>query len=212
MLFLSVPKNRNARHHDPLTPEQVQMLLAHVQELAEGKEGRFRERAVEFSWLVRFLLYTGLRLGDCATLTADMVDVKSFTIKRTMEKTGNAVEFPLHASLVPYVVMKCNQSMRQDGQQYIFPMMAASYHSGRQTISHAVKKALRSIGISGAAGQYCTHCLRTTFATLCAEHGVPMAVIQSWLGHSSPMVTRIYARIEDLKRKREALDRLPDFG
>ncbi len=36
-------------------------------------------------------------------------------------------------------------------------------------------------------------------------------VIQSWLGHSSPTVTRIYARIEDIRVKRLALEKFPEL-
>ena len=36
-------------------------------------------------------------------------------------------------------------------------------------------------------------------------------VIQSWLGHSSPTVTRIYARIEDMRVKRLALEKFPEL-
>ena len=45
-----------------------------------------------------------------------------------------------------------------------------------------------------------------------AEAGVPLAVIQSWLGHTSPMVTRIYARVEDMRAKREAMSKFPRLG
>ena len=61
------------------------------------------------------------------------------------------------------------------------------------------------------AMQYCAHCLRTTFASICAENQIPLPVIQSWIGHSSPTVTRIYARIEDIRVKRLALEKFPEL-
>jgi len=48
---------------------------------------------------VRFLLYTGLRLGDAATARTDQIDWQEKTLTRTMAKTSRPVTFPLHPDL-----------------------------------------------------------------------------------------------------------------
>lgn len=192
-IFPRIRRRSDVTHREPLSREQISTLLA----MADT-------RGMEFATYIRALLYTGLRMGDCATLSADMYDRRKGTISRTMAKTGRQVEFPLHPALREWF------DSHQGG--YIFPSLADGYIKRHDVLTLRIRRLFASAGIKGEPGQYCAHCLRTTFASLCAEHGIPMAVIQSWLGHTSPMVTRIYARIEDMKRKREALARFPTLG
>lgn len=203
-LFPPVPRHRDVVHREPLTMDEVKKLLDYMDRKAE----RGGETAMEVAWYVRFLIYTGLRMGDAATLTAGMC--RDGVLRRIMGKTMRPVEFPLHSSLAAFVDGKLGEGLGAD--DYIFPHVAEAYRHDRRNLSHRISSAMEAIGLSGRPGQYCTHCLRATFATLCAEHGIPMAVIQSWLGHTSPMITRIYARIEDMQRKREALARFPSLG
>ncbi|MGN0866198.1 MAG: tyrosine-type recombinase/integrase [Oligosphaeraceae bacterium] len=203
-LFPPVPRHRDVVHREPLTMDEVRKLLEYI----DGKAERGGDPAREFSWYVRFLMYTGLRMGDAATLTAGMC--RDGVLRRIMGKTMRPVEFPLHPSLVSFVDGRLAEGAAPG--DYLFPHVEEAYRHDRRNLSHKFSDAMDAIGLSGRPGQYCAHCLRATFATLCAEHGIPMAVIQSWLGHTSPMVTRIYARIEDMKRKREALARFPALG
>lgn len=207
-LFPPVPRHRDVVHREPLTMDQVHLLLDYVDARIGKTEERHRENAREFAWYVRFLLYTGLRMGDAATLTVGMCH--DGVLCRIMGKTMRPVEFPLHSSLIPFVDEKEAKGAQAD--DFLFPYIAGVYRHDRRNLSQKFATAMDAIGLSGRPGQYCAHCLRATFATLCAEHGIPMAVIQSWLGHTSPMITRIYARIEDMKRKREALSRFPTLG
>jgi len=208
-LFPPVPKHRDVTHREPLTPSQIKRFLECVDEYSGARQEGMKcfQEVKEFPEYVRVLLYTGLRMGDAATLKKGMIDMEAMTIRKVMDKTSREVEFPIHPSILNIIKDRIGGD---DG--YLFPNIAATYLHERRSISHRFAVVMKNAGLSGRSGQYCAHCLRATFATLCAEHGVPIAVIQSWLGHTSPMVTRIYARIEDMKRKREALSRLPDFG
>ena len=90
--------------------------------------------------------------------------------------------------------------------------IAALYNGSKikgQALTRRIKRLFKMARITGEPQQYCAHCLRTTFASICAENNVPLAVIQSWLGHTSQEVTRIYARIEDMRAKKKALERFP---
>lgn len=193
------PAAARPTHREPLTREQVTALLAEADRLAGQKNSA--PDAAEFAVFVRFLLYTGLRLGDAATAQVAQVDFDAGTIERTMAKTDRPVRFPLHRTILPL--------LPRDGV-YLFPSMTDLYSRG-QALTRRVKRLFEMAEISGDPQQYCAHCLRTTFASICAENGVPLAVIQSWLGHTSQTVTRIYARIEDMRAKRAALERFPEL-
>jgi integrase len=150
--------------------------------------------------IVRFLLYTGLRLGDAATARTDQIDWQEKTLTRTMAKTSRPVTFPLHPDLFRRL---------QADNTYLFPAMAKQYRKAPSAITLRFRRLFATLGITGEKQQYCAHCLRTTFASICAENEIPLPVIQSWLGHSSPTVTRIYARIEDMRAKKAALTKFP---
>lgn len=184
-------------HREPLTLEQIRSLLDEADRLAAQKKSG--SDAAEFASFIRFLLYTGLRLGDAATAMVSQVDHDAGTIERVMAKTGRAVKFPLHPAILP--------ALPRDGA-YLFPSMASLYSRG-DALTRRIKRLFAMAEISGERHQYCAHALRTTFASICAENNVPLAVIQSWLGHGCPSITRIYARIEDMRQKRAAMERFP---
>lgn len=203
------PKPRHPQsettHREPLTREQVAALLAEAD--AGAARPQSKSDGAEFARLVRWMLYTGLRMGDCATLATADIDAEAMTVSRTMAKTSRRVEFPLH----PALHADAREAV-SDGRSMLFPAMAAKYRDEPHVLSTRFRRLFARAGIAGEPGQFCAHCLRTTFASICAEAGVPLAVIQSWLGHTSPMVTRIYARVEDMRLKRAALAKFPDLG
>lgn len=199
--FTGLPKFReDSPHREPLTVKQAKALL----EVVEG----------EYRVLVAVMLYTGLRIGDACTLRRELIDLRRGVIRQFRTgKTGAAVEFPIHPSLAAIL-----RRHRARGE-YVVPGLAARYlrPNGSQDVSKAVSAAIRAAGAvseaKGAGGRavsvYGAHCLRTTFASWCAEAGVPITVIQGWLGHESQEVTRIYARVEGLAARAQMVGRLP---
>lgn len=187
-------------HREPLTREQISALLGEADRLAGQKNSA--ADAPEFALFVRFMLYTGLRLSDAATARVAQVDFKEGTLERIMAKTSRAVKFPIHPFLLP--------RLPRDGV-FLFPSIAElTKHSG--TLTRRFSRLFGMANIKGRPGQYCAHALRTTFASICAERDIPLMVIQSWLGHTCPSVTRIYARIEDMRVKKAALAKFPTLG
>lgn len=197
---LGVPAPRwnpaHARHREPLTAEQVAALLAAA-------------RGTPYHTLVLILAYTGMRLGDAATLTVEQVDFEEGAICRRAHKTGAELRLPIHPALLD----ELRRAIPADAAPgaFVLPRLAASYAKNYQSISARIAALMATAGIPKVPRVYCTHCLRTTFASICAENGVPLGVIQEWLGHASQEVTRIYARIENMRAKRAALAKLPDF-
>lgn len=188
-------------HREPLTREQIKTLLDAADKLESHRQSK-QHHAAEFAVFVRFLLYTGLRLGDAATAMSGQVDWQEKTLTRVMAKTSRPVTFPLHPDL--FKRLQCDNP-------YLFPALARQYRKAPCALTLRFRRLFYKLGITGEKQQYCAHCLRTTFASICAENQIPLPVIQSWLGHSSPTVTRIYARIEDIRVKRKALAKFPEL-
>lgn len=197
-------------HRQPLTREQVRALLEACDAAAARRDAP--RISPEYRPMLLTMLYTGLRLGDAATLTAGMVDVEGGWLERRMAKTGRAVRFPLHPALLAELAPRA-EAAGEGGE--LFPDLAQIQRHGQGGLSKQIHRLMRAAGIldgAHAPGEFCAHCLRTTFASMCAERGVPLGVIQSWLGHASQEVTRIYARVEDMRAKAAAIARLPDLG
>ena len=197
------PVRKSDIHHEPLTRAQIAKLLAEVDRLATMKG--HKADAAEFALFVRFLIYTGLRLGDAVTIRREQIDfqVDPPMLSRKQGKVGKNVRFPLHPAIAGRIG-------RGDG--YVFPLLAAAYQAGHKVLPRRMSRLFQKLGIIGEKYEYSAHSLRTTCATISAEAGVPMAVIQSWLGHSSQMVTRIYTRVESDRQKAAAMAKFPDLG
>lgn len=194
-------KSPTAVHREPLSMDQVAAVLECVDKLAARKTPT--ADAAEFATFIRFALYTGLRLGDAATFPSVNFNRGAGELFRTMAKTGRHVRFPVHPDLTERLA---------GDDEYLFPSLAHKYLASKTCLTIRIRRLLKRVGIEGEPHQYCAHALRTTFASICASQGVPMPVIQSWLGHDCPSITRIYARVEDIKQKRLALAKFPTLG
>lgn len=202
--FAGEPRYREqSQHREPLAVDQVRELLA-------------TEPPGEMRVLLYLLAYTGLRLGDAVSIRTDRLDLADGTCRRvTTGKTGAAVEFPLHPALLAVL-----RDWRGASGGQLLPGLAAKYRHEPASVSKLVAKSMARIGAvnsetrpeSGRAiSRYGAHCLRTTFATFCAEAGVSIQLVGDWLGHTSPEVTRIYARVASMTAKRRMVAGLPAF-
>lgn len=191
-------------HRDPLTVEEVRSLLQAPEKVRRASGGRML--SPEYRTLLMLLVYTGLRLGDAARLECGQVSLESGILSRRAGKTGAELRLPLHPALLEELRRVITPQSPPDAP--VMPSLAAMEPG---SLSHRITALMAAAGIERRPGRHCAHCLRTTFAAMCAEGGVPLGVIQGWLGHASQEVTRVYARVEDMRARRAALGRLPDF-
>lgn len=146
-------------------------------------------------------IYTGLRLGDCAQLEWGQVDLVrrfiSLVPRKTARKNGRSVTIPIHPVLMGILLETDPQ--RRVG--FVMPKLAAQYSIRACTISHEVSRIFREAGIETVVeGQdgwrkralVSFHSLRHTFVSLSANAGVPLAVVQSIVGHATAEMTRHY--------------------
>jgi integrase len=200
-------------HRANLEPEERRNLT----ESAPGEYRRF------------FLLgiFTGLRLGDCATLQwADIrMGEEAAHIIRLTEKTGREVSFTVHHELREELA----RTPPEERAGAVCPELAKLYtyrnQEGKTTRRGDITKTIRRIfegcgletraeageGRKRAASVRGFHSFRVAFVTDCARVGVPLGLVQEWLGHSSPETTRIHDRWDTSREGGRVVAALPSM-
>ena len=174
----------------------------------------------EMKPLLAIGLYVGgMRLGDACQLSWDEID-RSFTrIIRINSKTGKEVAVPIR----PELAMILQELPRSPGK-HVMPEFAKMYKLERSRVSKRVQEHFRLCGIEThragtgyrspkdkkvrAVVEVGYHSLRHSFITICARAGVPLHVIQSLAGHSSPAMQSIYLHSSQADEER-AIAALP---
>lgn len=162
-------------------------------------------------------IMTALREGDICTLRWSDIDFPARTIHRTMNKTGRLVEIPIPPSLFSYLE---EQYALTSGGEYVFPKHAEMYQRNPSGVSLRVKSFLENLGIattrrpagrSRAVSVKDLHSCRHTFCYLAGMQGIPLAIVQSIVGHMSPEMTRHYTAHATMADKRRGIEAMPAF-
>lgn len=163
--------------------------------------------------------FTGLRLGDCATLRWCDVDLQRGIIRRKPNKTlrSSGAEVTIGIPGVLYgTLAQCSQDT-----EYVLPDIAEMYmdKNKRTYLSKMIQRHFKACGIkihadgTGHKSHYegkkkvyedtaraivlvGFHSLRHTYASLHAASGTPPALIQENMGHSNPAMTEHYTHID----------------
>jgi integrase len=157
-------------------------------------------------------LYTGQRLKDCVLLRWSKVNFAQKRIDCKQFKTGKEVSIPI----APQLLAVLNEALawKTDDYGYICPQVAKRYNTqdangkntGNGLVNIDVLRVLRWIGLKTAVkvegrakaiSVYGFHSLRHSFASHCAEAGVPKAVVQSILGDECDILDAYYTHIGD---------------
>ena len=156
--------------------------------------------AGEMRLLFALGLYTGLRLGDCALLdwgAVDMVRRVIVTVPRKTARTGREVEIPLHGEL--YALLAETPEAARRG--CVLPQTAETYRRDDSALSKTIRAVFGRAGIetrgkvegyAHAVAKVGFHSLRHSFVSLMGNAGAPLALVQSIVGHSNPMMTAHY--------------------
>ena len=165
--------------------------------------------AGELKLMLALGIYTGLRLGDCATLRWAEVDLMRALIRRIPNKTARRnpkpVIVPIHPGLLEML------SGTTDGQRgdYVLPQIAKTYNHRTDMVTDMVQRHFKACGIklykpgTGTEGKRAVievgfHSLRHTFVSMCRASNAPLAVVESIVGHSNPSMTRHYTHVGEL--------------
>jgi integrase len=153
-------------------------------------------------------MFTGQRFKDCIMLRWDKVDLRRKRIWVKQFKTGKEVTIPI----APKLLEVLQEARGWQINHYVCPNVAKRYNkvdkNGKNTGNNLVNiDALRvikwiglepSVEVPGRKKKvtvYGFHSLRHSFASHCAEAGVPKAVVLSILGTNSDIVDKHYTHI-----------------
>jgi len=166
-------------------------------------------------------------------------NIISYTPEKNRRRKPKLVSLPIHPELRKELD-NARQWLgtNKKEEEYIIPAVAARYKNNPSGISKDIMKLLEATGITAridagknirrklhvttdAKGKAVTkkmrvckfsmHSFRHTFVSICAEAGIPLAVVQAIVGHASEDMTRYYTHISD-ERMAKAINTLPMPG
>ena len=198
---------KDAEHHskEPLSVDQIRQMV----DAAEEDDVKL---------LVQIGYYTGLRLGDCATLRWSEVDLARGIIRRIPNKTGHRVSDRSQAMVKVGIndeLCSALSGCKADGA-YVLPRLAEMYRTKPYAVSEIIADLFRKVGIEtserqaggqggktiynrskGSVVKYGFHSLRYSYISHNAMAGTPQAILQRNAGHSNQMMTEHYTKISD---------------
>lgn len=128
------------------------------------------------------MAFTGARISEVLALTANRIDVADEaiifeTLKQRKKKVFRAI--PIPRALIPLLA---SYSVGKSGP--LWPW-------GRTTGWKIVKAVMRQAGIAESLCK--PKALRHAFAVEAGQKGIPLNIVQRWLGHARIETTAIYA-------------------
>ena len=155
-------------------------------------------------------MYTGQRMKDCVLLRWSKVDLNMNLIWVKQFKTGKEVTIPI-APQLKKVLLEA-KTWQDENNNYVCPHVALRYNKtnaagknvGNNLVNIDLLRVIRWIGLEPSVSVpgrdkkvtvYGFHSLRHSFASYCAEAGVPQATVISILGADSEIVTKYYTHV-----------------
>lgn len=164
-------------------------------------------------------MFTGQRLKDCVLLRWSKINLEIDRIWVKQFKTGKEVTLPI-APKLRQVLLEALKWKTGD-IDYVCPNVASRYNKtnaigknvGNNLVNIDLLRVIRWIGLEPSVtvpGRdkkvtvYGFHSLRHSFASYCAEAGVPQATVVSILGADSEIITKYYTHVGD-EAQRQAI-------
>lgn len=143
--------------------------------------------------VVEMLARTGMRVGEICDLATDAVTVlgdQTIWLRIPVGKLHNDRYIPLHPALVELL-----DAWRQHARPASSPWLITN--QDRPLNRHSVTRMVAHCGRLAGIGHVHPHRLRHTLATQAINRGMSLEAIAALLGHRSPRMTMVYARIAD---------------
>ena len=183
-----VYKEDDSISREPLSKEEIEKVKALTGD-SLGHEKRL---------LVIIGENTGMRIGDCATLKWQDIDLDKGFIRVKTEKTGAKVSIPLLNELrgaldqIPpkrrkevYVL----KELSRNGD--VSQLMADHFRYAGIETNVKVKEGRKARPVKTF------HSLRSNFVTMCAEAGISLEIVQAITGHTTRKMTEHYMHIRE---------------
>jgi integrase len=153
--------------------------------------------------------YTGLRLGDCATLKWNEVDLRRLQIKRVPNKNARRCPRPITIPIHPVLAqMLADIPANERDRVYVLPKTASTFLSpSKSCVTRSIQKHFEACGIETQlpreTGQRPIvsvgfHSLRHTLVSMMREANAPLSVVENLVGHHSVDMTRHYTHTSEL--------------
>ena len=164
-------------------------------------------------------MFTGQRMKDCVLLRWNKINFNLKRIWVKQFKTGKEVTIPIAPKLLE--VLQGALAWKTGEADYVCPNIATRYNKtnvlgknvGNNLVNIDMLRVIRWIGLEPSVevpGRdkkvtvYGFHSLRHSFASYCAEAGVPQATVLSILGADSEIVNKYYTHVGD-EAQRQAI-------
>ena len=166
----------------------------------------------EMELLFNIAAWTGLRLIDCALIKWDSVNLKTQIIKLVPEKTRK-IQRQVVIPILPNLLSKLNEAHLIKNSEYIIPNVAQRYLQNGSGVKkdamkvfkfcelskiHKVKKGEQRLLNTNAYG---FHSFRHSFASFCADSGVPIVKLSKILGDNVRTLEKYYIKLSDKSLK-----------
>lgn len=149
---------------------------------------------------ILFVLFTGLRAGEAATLKWETVDLTGAAFVVTNTKNRAAHELPLSDYLHDMLTQQRNHAPGD----YVFPGLHGKGHI------KSAESAIREVK-AGSGIEFCLHDLRRTFATVAESLDIPAFAVKRLLNHAmAGDVTAGYI-VSDVERLRRPMQKITDY-
>ena len=201
--FASVRRAKSdAETREAFTPEELKTIYDNLDDFTRP--------------LFMMAVWTGLREGDICTLKWNEVDLDRRLIIRKTRKTGAKVKIPISNQLYAFIV----SVPHTEDSEYVFPEHAQMYLTNSSGVSYRIKQFLEGLGIqttrkpegrTRAISVKDLHSCRHTFCYYAGLAGIPLAVVQSIVGHMTPSMTAHYSDHATTEDKRRGMERLSFF-
>lgn len=170
---------------------KVEREPVHPMTMAEAEAIIDATRETWIGPLVRFLLGSGVRLGEACTLDqTDLMLEEGFVRLRKSKTTIRAV--PVSADGIDALRQALAIAPRRGPREPVFYGQRSGDRLQGWSASHALPRILVAAGLDPLT----PHKLRHGHATMLLSRGVPMRVISEQLGHRNPALTsRVYAHV-----------------
>jgi len=185
----------------------------------------YRTANDEWRGLLLFGLYSGQRLKDVATLSAQNLDLDRGELRLVTSKTGRQQIIPLAGPLREYIEEHLLGS--DDPKSPLFPKadrdvcrtgdvrrLSAAFYDLMVEAGLARERSRKNTGtgrsVKRQTSELSFHSLRHTATSLMKNAGISPAIVQDIVGHDSPAVSAHYTHIEDAS-KRHAIESMPDI-
>src|SRR5581483_6793418 len=140
--------------------------------------GLTRANFANCALVVRVLTTTDMRWGELAGLKPEQIEPENGCIRLWETKNGEARTVPIEPGKA------------KELKWLVHTKTLPTYYTFRNRLKAAAKDA-------GQSEQLCVHSLRHTTATRLTQRGVPIQVVQKYLGHKTIITTTKYAHIND---------------